>query len=136
MLSESLIIHEQIDDVAFGSLEPLGKLLCSEWPAAPALVGEAECYVITEGIVAEKKFQLRLQGVVVDEIGTLPADDVTGSFSKHRLEAKLVDLLADFVGVDQLRVPEGYRSDPEMAFYGHLVLAHLMLELLEVDSKR
>ena len=70
-----------------------------------------------------------LERIGIDIIRALPSKDMLRPFGKHRLEAEVIDLLADGVGIYQLGVPESGRLDSEMILDGLGVLFNLMLEL-------
>ena len=55
---------------------------------------------------------------------------MTRTFGEHGLEAKVIDILSDAVGVDEFRVAESLRSDTEILLDRRLVLEDLMFELL------
>ena len=130
VLSESLVIHEEVDDLPLGSLEPAEILLGGQGPFSPAPVGEAESYVVAEGIIAQEHLEPALVLVVIQIVGTSPAHDVARAFSEHGLEAELVDLLAYAVGIDELRVAESLGRHAEIFLDRLLVPADLVLEFL------
>ena len=70
-----------------------------------------------------------LERIGIDIIRALPSKDMLRTFGKHRLEAEVIDLLADCVGIYQLGVPESGRLDSEMILDGLGVLFNLMFEL-------
>ena len=129
MLAEGLVVHEEVDDVALGGLEPAHEFLRGERPLVPAPVGEAEGDVVAERIVAQQDLQIGVEVVVVDIVRALPAHDVAGALGQHRIEAEFVDHRADVVGIDQLGVAEGRGRESEILLHGRLVLLHLVDEL-------
>ena len=126
MLSEGLVVHEEVHHITILGilLEPAHILVCGD-----LILGEAECYVVGEGVVAEKELQAGLGSSGVHEVGALPSHDVTGTFREHGLVTHLIDNLSDGVVIDKLRVTEDGGLHAEEFLYLGGVLCHLMLEL-------
>ena len=75
-------------------------------PLVPAPVRETESHVVAQSIVAKEQPQLWLRLGGVDIIRALPTHDVAGTLGKHGLEAEVVNLACNVVGVDELGVAE------------------------------
>ena len=129
VLPECLVVHEEVEHLAFLGFHPAHELLGCERPLVPVAVGEAESDVVAEGVVPEKDLLLRPEVVVIDVVGRLPAHDVAGTLGEDGVETHLVHLRAYAVGIDELGVAESLGLHAEVFLDGGLVLEHLMLEL-------
>ena len=80
MLSEGLVIHEQVNHVTCRGidviLEPSEILLGSKRPLSPAPVRESECDIVAERVVSEKEFQSVLPVIGIYEIRASPCEDM------------------------------------------------------------
>ena len=132
MLTEGLVVHEEVDDLARRLLrsEPRHVLVGRQRPLVPVLVREAERDVVRELVVAQQQTQFLVVGVGVDVVGRLPAQHVLGAFGQHRAEAHAGDHLADLVRVDELRIAEGRGLHAELLFQHRRVELHLLGEVL------
>ena len=128
VLPEGLVIHEEVDDFPFGLFQPGKVFLGRQGPVFPTLVRETESNVVAERVVPQQQFQFGLLGAGIYIVRALPTHDVAGALGKHRLEAQLIDLPADAVGIDELGVPERFRRLAEELLHQGLVFEHLVAE--------
>ena len=128
VLTESLIVHKEVHNLAVAGLEPGHELVGCERPVLPAFVGETECDIVAQTGIAEKEFLVLLRGCLVKIVRTLPTENVLCTFSEDGLESEVSNHIGNGVGIDELSVAESGRSDTEILLDGFLVLCNLVLE--------
>src|SRR3989338_6896627 len=132
MFAESLIIHEQVDDVsvAVHRVHPTGEFLRCERPLFPVARRKTKGDVIGKAVILEQGLYLRRIRSAVDEVRTSPAKQVVGALRKYRLITNPFDEFRQLIVIHQLRVAEHLVRDPQKLLHLRAVKLHLTHKLI------
>ena len=93
VLPEGLVVHEEVDNIPFGGLEPREELLTRERPVPPASVREPEGDVVTELVIPQKEPQ---RSLLIPEPS--PTSDRARSYLIGRgIDPELIDFCIPFL---------------------------------------